>query len=122
MAKIEPYREIYIKDGYRCVYCGRDMLSDFDTWMSIELDHVIPKAEGGDDSITNRVTSCNLCNKLKGAFVPEGFAKMEQQELLEEIRGWIFKESLKWRAKYYPATEQFRVEEFRRLQAQQEDD
>jgi 5-methylcytosine-specific restriction endonuclease McrA len=98
------------------------MLADFDTWWSIEIDHVIPRSEGGGDSITNLVTSCNACNKAKGTFVPKGYKEMEQEKLLEKIRGYIFSKRAEWQATFYPAIEQFRVEEFRRLQAQQEDE
>ena len=117
MGKIEWYRKIYIKDGYRCVYCGRDMLADFDTWWSMQVDHVIPESKDGDDSITYRVTSCTVCNKIKLAFVPEGYAEMEQEKLLEKIRSYILEKRAEFQSGFYPA-----IEEFRRSQAQQEED
>ena len=54
----------------RCVYCGRDLLVDFDTYMSAELDHLIPTKSGGDDTDTNKVLACNVCNRLKGDYDP----------------------------------------------------
>ena len=108
------YRETYIKDGYRCVYCGRDMLDDFESWMSLEIDHIIPKSKGGGDSIDNLVASCNVCNRLKSTFVPEGYEEMQKEELLRQIRANILEKRAKWLAEFYPAIEEYREVQARR--------
>ena len=43
-----------------CAGCGRTLETEF-----TELDHIQPKAEGGDNFITNRVLLCAPCNKTK---------------------------------------------------------
>ena len=43
-----------------CAGCGRVLESPF-----MELDHIQPKAEGGDNYITNRVLICRPCNGIK---------------------------------------------------------
>ena len=43
-----------------CAGCGRVLESPF-----MELDHIQPKAEGGDNYITNRVLMCRPCNGIK---------------------------------------------------------
>jgi 5-methylcytosine-specific restriction endonuclease McrA len=54
---------IYKRDGYACVYCGkRD---------SLTLDHVLPRSRGGRDSWDNLVTACQKCNTEKGDRTPE---------------------------------------------------
>lgn len=50
------------RDGFRCRYCGRSAPE-----VKLEADHVIPKAQGGDDSMDNLITSCYDCNRGKGS-------------------------------------------------------
>ncbi|MGI9254436.1 MAG: HNH endonuclease [Thermomicrobiales bacterium] len=54
-------REIFIRDGYTCQYCGRAAGSD------LTLDHVIPKSRGGGHSWENLVSACKACNHRKGS-------------------------------------------------------
>lgn len=54
--------EILKRDRYTCHYCGRtppDVL--------LEIDHVLAKANGGTDEDENLITSCQDCNRGKGA-------------------------------------------------------
>lgn len=53
--------EIFERDGYRCVYCGERFLAE-----ELTVDHVQPRARGGDRSDGNLVTACRGCNTLKG--------------------------------------------------------
>ncbi len=43
-----------------CAGCGRSLEIEF-----FDLDHIMPKAEGGENFITNRVLLCSPCNKRK---------------------------------------------------------
>lgn len=53
--------EIFLRDGYRCVYCGERFPAE-----ELTLDHVQPRVRGGDRSEGNLVTACRGCNTLKG--------------------------------------------------------
>lgn len=53
--------DIFKRDNFTCQYCGR-MPPD----VILEIDHIIPVVKGGDNSITNLVTSCRDCNRGKG--------------------------------------------------------
>ena len=53
--------EVFARDGYRCVYCGEVFDAE-----SLSLDHVQPRARGGDHSGGNVVTACGACNVRKG--------------------------------------------------------
>jgi 5-methylcytosine-specific restriction endonuclease McrA len=65
------FYQAFVRDGAKCVYCGRDILESYDTFSESELDHLKPKSRGGpDDDPWNRVTSCGVCNNLKGAYDP----------------------------------------------------
>lgn len=52
--------EILKRDGYQCVYCGKNP-----TQCPLEVDHVVPEAEGGTDDPENLVTACQDCNRGK---------------------------------------------------------
>ncbi len=56
---------IYLRDGNTCQYCGkRHSRSD------LNLDHVVPRSEGGKTVWENVVTSCIPCNRRKGVHSP----------------------------------------------------
>ncbi|MFZ2325142.1 MAG: HNH endonuclease [Ignavibacteriaceae bacterium] len=61
-----PYKKVVLtrknilrRDGFKCAYCGRSDLA-------LTVDHVIPKARGGDDTWENLITACTFCNNKKG--------------------------------------------------------
>lgn len=56
-------RNIMIRDGFKCVYCGDHK--------ALTLDHLIPKSRGGKNDWFNLVTCCDPCNKKKGDKTPE---------------------------------------------------
>jgi 5-methylcytosine-specific restriction endonuclease McrA len=56
-------KNILRRDGHRCQYCGR---SD----VSLTVDHIIPRARGGEDTWENLVCACVRCNNKKGDRAP----------------------------------------------------
>ena len=59
-------KNIYIRDGHRCMYCGTRFGSE-----SLTLDHVIPRSHGGRNEWSNLVAACNKCNHRKADRTPE---------------------------------------------------
>ena len=57
---------IYIRDKYRCQYCGirKDPAG-------LTLDHIVPRSRGGDNTPVNIVTACLACNNRKGSRTPD---------------------------------------------------
>ena len=53
--------DVFRRDGNRCVYCGDEFPVE-----ALTVDHVQPKARGGDNSAGNVVTACGGCNTRKG--------------------------------------------------------
>lgn len=53
--------EVFKRDKFTCQYCGRSAPD-----VVLEVDHIKPVAEGGDNDIINLVTSCFDCNRGKG--------------------------------------------------------
>jgi HNH endonuclease len=58
--------EVFKRDGFTCQYCGRKPPEAL-----LHVDHIIPRARGGEDESTNLVTACSECNLGKAA-VPLG--------------------------------------------------
>lgn len=53
--------EVFKRDGFKCQYCGRSAPE-----VILEVDHILPVAEGGTNDIINLITSCKDCNRGKG--------------------------------------------------------
>ena len=79
----EPHSVFYqafTRDGAKCVYCDKDIMATYDSFSASCLDHLKPRKHAGPcDDPWNRVTSCVVCNNLKGAFdpSPDGFVTSE---------------------------------------------
>lgn len=57
--------QIFLRDRYTCQYCGHQMHKQ-----KLNLDHVVPRVQGGRTSWENVVTSCHGCNRKKGGRTP----------------------------------------------------
>jgi hypothetical protein len=64
------FSDLFDRDNHRCVYCGRDLMVDFESFMLTQEDHLISRKSGGEDDELNRVIACYVCNVLKGDFCP----------------------------------------------------
>jgi hypothetical protein len=66
---------LYIRDGFQCMYCGRDLKNA--PAADVTLDHLIPCIKGGTNENSNLVTACRACNSSRGCkdladFAPGG--------------------------------------------------
>lgn len=57
---------IYARDKSTCQYCGRRLPRH-----DLNLDHVIPRSQGGISTWENVVCSCQECNRRKGGRTPQ---------------------------------------------------
>ena len=53
------------RDDNKCVFCGVDTTDESGPDKS-EIDHAIPKADGGNNSENNGQNTCRTCNRQKG--------------------------------------------------------
>lgn len=53
-------QNVFIRDKERCAYCSCKL-----TLRSCTKDHVVPRAKGGKDVLTNVVACCKACNGKK---------------------------------------------------------
>lgn len=58
-------RNVLVRDGHRCQYCGRRQPAS-----RLTVDHVVPRSRGGRSSWTNVVAACMTCNTRKGGKLP----------------------------------------------------
>jgi 5-methylcytosine-specific restriction endonuclease McrA len=65
---------IFVRDGYKCHYCGKQL-----TRFSATLDHIHPVSEGGDNSEGNLVTACLHCNSRRGSQPVSDFSEREHE-------------------------------------------
>jgi 5-methylcytosine-specific restriction endonuclease McrA len=57
---------VYSRDRDTCQYCARRLPR-----VELNLDHVVPRSQGGVSSWENVVCSCHACNRRKGGRTPE---------------------------------------------------
>ena len=86
--------EVFKRDSFRCQYCGRSAPD-----VILEVDHIVPVAEGGKNDVMNLITSCRDCNRGKGKYLltkSEVLAKQkaeldalnERREQMEMVIRW----------------------------------
>jgi hypothetical protein len=90
--------EIFKRDGFTCQYCNRKPPD-----VTLEVDHIDPRALGGSNEEINLITACWDCNRGKAAKSlqrtgPRPDADLEylkcQQELMEARRFLAAKQKL----------------------------
>lgn len=87
--------EVFKRDNFKCQYCGATAPE-----VILHVDHIKPKKGGGEDVITNLITSCSDCNLGKGARLLSDKSVLEKQrKQLEELnqRREQLEMMMKWR-------------------------
>lgn len=69
-------KEVMKKAGYHCCVCHRSAVS-------VEVHHIIPQAEGGDDSIENAAPLCPSCHSDYGG-------NPEKRTRIKQMRDWWY--------------------------------
>lgn len=73
--------EVFKRDRFTCSYCGRTPPT-----VLLEADHIVPRAAGGSDEMSNLTTSCQDCNRGKAAgLLEEGTAPVVSRATVEEL-------------------------------------
>ena len=73
--------EVFKRDNFTCQYCGKSAPD-----VILEIDHINPVKNGGDNNIMNLITSCFDCNRGKGKRkLTENEEIKLQMEQLKEI-------------------------------------
>ena len=90
--RAQMYEHLLEQHGPRCQGCDRT----FDDPRYLELDHNIPRSDGGINHVTNRILLCGPCNRLKSNIytlsglrkenAKRGYMAGSESPMLKEIR------------------------------------
>lgn len=58
--------QVFLRDSHTCQYCGEALPKP-----RLNIDHVVPRIQGGKTTWENVVTSCHHCNRVKGGRTPQ---------------------------------------------------
>lgn len=72
--------EVFKRDNFTCQYCGRMAPN-----VILEIDHINPVANNGNNNVMNLITSCFDCNRGKGKrkLTDKEEIKKQQEQLLK---------------------------------------
>jgi 5-methylcytosine-specific restriction endonuclease McrA len=84
--------QVFERDHFKCQYCGLDMLSNFENWMLLTVDHIHAYARGGATALDNQVTACQPCNTIKGT---------HEFRTLDEARKYVQGKRTEWELVYH---------------------
>lgn len=74
--------EVFKRDKFACQYCGRRPPE-----VMLEVDHVVPRVEGGTDEIGNLTTACLPCNRGKaGVSLGDVAPALNEMQALEAVQ------------------------------------
>ena len=62
---------IFSKTKGKCSYCGAE---------ATEIDHIVPRANGGTDSTYNLTPACRSCNQMKSNLTLKAFGKLMNKD------------------------------------------
>lgn len=72
LAGYEVRQYLLEKWGRRCAYCGA-------TGVGLQIEHIVPRARGGSDRVSNLTLACQGCNQKKGTQTAEEFGHPDIQ-------------------------------------------
>lgn len=81
LAGYEVREYLLEKFNRKCVYCGASNIP-------LQIEHVVPRAKGGSDRISNLTLACNDCNQIKGKLSIDEFL-VNKPMLLKKIKSQL---------------------------------
>ncbi|MGA2688684.1 MAG: HNH endonuclease [Candidatus Korobacteraceae bacterium] len=97
-------RGVYARDKCTCRYCGLCGFDDFNIWMNLTVDHIVP---GAGESAENKALSCTHCNRIKNDYVPKG---SNREEKIADARGYVERQRDSWRERFGQMIEQIKIQ------------
>jgi len=87
--------QIMKRDNFICRYCRLDGTRNYDAWLALSWDHLLPKGHPERDNPDYIVTACNFCNTADNRYfdnaVKRGisFDGLSQQALVEQRKAYV---------------------------------
>ena len=69
---VEVKKYVFDRNGYQCQSCQTIDLSA----RNLQIDHIVPLAQGGSNDISNFQTLCAKCNREKSAKIDARFRRL----------------------------------------------
>ena len=74
-------RQLFHDQQAKCVYCGHKY-----GYSELQVEHIVPKVQGGQDNIRNCQLACYSCNKVKGEMTDQEFRRKHVSYLPQKER------------------------------------
>ena len=74
LAGYEVREYVLDKWSHRCAYCGKQNIP-------LQVEHIVPRAKGGTDRVSNLTLACEKCNRAKGIQEIAVFLKKKPEQL-----------------------------------------
>ena len=71
MTRKEQRQRVWLKYNKHCAYCGKEL-----EYKDMQIDHMYPKAYGGNSEMINLMPSCRRCNHYKRALTLKSFRRL----------------------------------------------
>ena len=79
------------KFNHKCAYCGKKDVP-------LEIEHIVPRSQGGSNRVSNLTLSCHNCNQKKGNKTAEEFGNPEiQKKARKSMKATAFMNAIRWR-------------------------
>jgi 5-methylcytosine-specific restriction endonuclease McrA len=75
LAGYETREYLLEKWGRQCAYCGKENIP-------LQIEHIVPRAKGGSNRVSNLCLACEKCNLAKGTKNIEEFLRSKPERLL----------------------------------------
>lgn len=82
MGKQHVRNNLFLAQDGLCFWCRHQMTMRLGCEATATIDHLTPRADGGDNSRGNLVGSCHRCNQLRGLMPWQAFLAWVQVETL----------------------------------------
>mgnify|MGYP001212360701 CR=1 FL=1 len=83
------------RDRFTCRYCGLDGRRNYDAWLTLSWDHLLPKGHADRDNPVYIVAACNFCNTADNRYFDNAekrdisFDGLSQEELVVQRKAYV---------------------------------
>jgi hypothetical protein len=84
--------KIHQRDNFTCRYCGADGRTSFEIWLTLSVDHLLPKGHPDRNNPDYIVTACNFCNTADNHYFTKyglNFDGLTPDELVAQRRPYV---------------------------------